>query len=89
MQARHKFDSHPHETATYEGETVADELGVEEVDVEVGVEDNEDKKSKMIFIFLYVFRESSKRVSIFDRETEAKASRLGKACSDPVACSLI
>ena len=42
--------------------------------------------NKMVSMFLYIFRESSKRVSIFDRETEAKPWRLGKAPTQlPVA----
>ena len=39
--------------------------------------------SKMVSIFLYVFRESCKRVSIFDRETEAMSWRVGRAPTRP------
>jgi len=35
--------------------------------------------SKMVSVFLYVFHESSKRVSTFDRESKSKPWRLGKA----------
>ena len=42
--------------------------------------------NKMISIFLYVFHESSKQVSIFERETEVKIWRLGNAPTQlPVA----